>query len=167
MRALQWLLAILALAILLLKAMRGSPGKNGNLPHNEVFNSITAAEAVERLRKSPLSDVEFAVSRGFWEDDSEFDEIYAAYEGHFEERLAELQKLLGPPVFEGHPKEKAYPIFAIGERVAVWGAGDATVYLRLQHEDRELGIEVSLLTPKSPNSNHGAKSYYEGLWEGR
>ncbi len=135
------------------------------LPHNDFYNPISAADAISSLRKAPETDVLFAVSRGFWDDGSQFDSVYAAYENYFEKRRGELIAILGAPTFDGHWMQDSYPLFAIGERVAVWGSGDDTVYLRIHHEDKEVGIEVSLLTPRSPNSNHEPESPYEGLRE--
>jgi hypothetical protein len=133
------------------------------LPHNEVYNPVSATEAIQSLRKSPETDIVFAVSQGFWDDDSGYDSVYPAYENYFEERCRELIAILGKPTFDGHWMKDSYPLFAIGERAAVWGSGDDTIYLRILHEDPELGIEVSLLTPRSPNSNHEPKSIYDEL----
>lgn len=134
----------------------------GPLPHNAFYNPISAADAISSLRQTPETDVVFAVSRVFWSD-SNFDSVYAAYENYFEKRRDEITAILGTPTFDGHWVQDAYPLFAIGERVAVWGSGDDTLYLRIHHEDKEVGIEVSLLTPRSPNSNHESESPYEGL----
>lgn len=133
------------------------------LPHNALYNPISTADSIGSLRQAPETDVVFAVSRGFWSDDGKFDAVYAAYEKHFEKRRGEITAILRKPAFDGHWAQEAYPHFAIGERVAVWGSGDDTLYLRIYHEDKEVGIEVSLLTPHSPNSNHESESPYEGL----
>lgn len=135
----------------------------GPLPHNAFYNPISAADAINSLRQAPETDVVFAVSRGFWSEGSQFDSVYAAYEKHFEKRCSEITAILAAPTFDGHWMQESYPLFAIGERVAVWGGGDDTLYLRIHHEDKEVGIEVSLLTPRSPNSNHEPESPYEGL----
>ena len=160
MRTFHYVLAFAALAIIALIWV-SARSRNMTLPHNQTFNPIAASEAVSQLRASPSDDVVFAVSDGFWGDDSDFDEIYAAYEGYYEQRLAEITQFLGSPSFEGSWMQDTYPVFAIGERIAVWGTDADTIYLRLHHEDQEVGIEVSLLSPKSPNSNHDSKSIYE------
>lgn len=133
------------------------------LPHNEYYATIDANEAINSLRKDPKKDVIFAISKGFWGDDSKFDSIYAAYETFFEQKQAAIAAVLGEPIFAGHWMQDSFPVFAIGERVAVWGSGEGTIYLRIHHEDREVGIEVSLLTPLSPNSNHESKSIYDEM----
>lgn len=160
MRIIHYVLAFAALAIVCLIWLL-IRSRNMALPHNQTFNPIPAAEAVRQLRASPSDDVILAVSHGFGDDDSDFDDVYAAYEGHYEQRLSELTQLLGPPSFEGSWMLDTYPVFAIGERIAVWGAKTDTIYLRIHHEDQEAGIEVSLLSPESPNSNHDSKSIYE------
>jgi hypothetical protein len=134
-----------------------------SLPHNEVFNSITAGDAVNSLQSDPKSDVVFATSQGFWGDDSDFDSVYSAYEKFFEQKQTEITTVLGKPSYQGHWIQDTYPIFAIGERVAVWGAENEAIYLRIYHQDQEVGIEVSLLTPQSPNSNHETRSIYDGI----
>jgi hypothetical protein len=131
------------------------------IPHNIELNSTSASEAITRLKESPTSEVFFAISDGFWHDDSSFDEIFASYNDYYEKRLAEFIEQVGPPTFEGHWMQDEYPVFAVGERVAVWTIDNNTIYLRLHHEDKETGIIVSLLTPKSPDSNHDSKSIYE------
>lgn len=133
------------------------------LPHNEVYNPVPAMDAINNLRQDPKKDVIFAVSEGFWDGDDDFDSVYAAYETFFEQKQAELTAVLGEPTYEGHWMQDSYPVFAIGERVTVWGSGDGTVYLRVHQEDNEVGIEVSLLTPQSPNSNHESRSIYEEM----
>ena len=163
MRAFYSVFAVLALATILFISFRTRSIRNMKLPHNEHFDPITASEAVGRLRQSPEREILFAVSNGFWDNDSDFDEIYAAYDRYYEERLKEFSHLLGTPLFAGHCMQDSYPVFAIGERVAVWGTGDEAIYLRLHHEDREVGIVVSLLSPKSPESNLEPKSIYEEI----
>lgn len=133
------------------------------LPHNEYYNPISAADAISSLRKAPEKDVEFAVSRGFWDDESNWQSFFAAYELYFEQRGREITAILGPPTYEGHWEDGTFPLFAIGHRIMVWGSGDDTLYLRIQQEDREMGVEVALLTPRSSNSNHEPESPYEGL----
>ena len=137
----------------------------GPLPHNSFYNPVSAADAISSLRKTPEKDVVFAWSRGFWYDDSNWVSVFAAYESYFEQRGREITAILGPPTYEGHWSDDTFPLFAIGHRIMVWGSGEDTLYLRIQQEDKEIGVEVSLLTPRSSNSNHEPESPYEGLRE--
>ena len=134
----------------------------GPLPHNAFYNPISAADAISSLRKVPEKDVVFAWSRTFW-DVSKLDAVYAAYDSYFEKRRGEIAAILGTPTFDGDWMLDSYPLFAVRDRIVVWGSGDDTLYLRIYHEDKEVGIEVSLLTPRSRNSNHEAESPYEWL----
>ena len=128
------------------------------LPHHGEFHDITAAEAISRLRQEPLKDVVFAASDGLGEGLADFNVTDRAYNELFDRKEAEIAAVLGRPSYEGDWTEDSFPIFAIGHRIAVWGSGKDTIYLRIEEEKE--GIEVSLLTPQSPNSNHDEKSYY-------
>lgn len=161
MKTLDVILAIAAVTVFVVILILQRSNNKAALPHNIELNPISASEAISKLRQSPTDEVSFAISDGFWFDDSLFDEIYASYDGYYEQRLAEFTELLGSPTFEGHWMQDEYPVFAVGERVAVWSIGNDTIYLRLQHEDKETGIVVSLLTPQSLDSNHDSKSIYE------
>lgn len=154
-----WMIVAVVCLVLIIRILRSYSA----LPHNLIYNSVSAAAAIKRLRETPEKDVVFAVSKGFWAGDSRFDSIYAAYEDYFEKRRLEIVAILGTPTFDGHWMEDAYPAFAVGERIAVWGEGDDTLYLRLFHEDQEVGIEVSLLTPRSPSSNLDSEADREAL----
>jgi hypothetical protein len=78
-------------------------------------------------------------------------------------RKREIIKTLGNPKYEGCWTDENYPIWAVGHEIAVWENGGNPIYLRFHHEDREVGIDVTLLTPLSPSSNHDGKSIYEEL----
>jgi len=135
---------------------------SSKLPHNDYLSSLTVSAAVERLRKDPETDVLLAMSKGFWGTE-DFDGIYAAYAEFYDQKKKEFSSVLGPPVFDGNWTQKDYPVWAVGESVTTWGTGDKAVYLRLYHEDKEFGIEVSFLTPASESSNHEAESIYKKI----
>jgi hypothetical protein len=75
----------------------------------------------------------------------ELEGVYAEYEQHFVERLAELRRLLGAPDRTdeegGDAIARWYPE-AI--RAACWERGGKTLVLALEHQDRDTPVSVVL-----------------------
>lgn len=161
------LVAILTCSILLLCVLVFSPQaflrSSMPLPHTAEYNDIPVQEAIARLRADPTQDVIFAQSEGFWDDESRWQTVADAYHDYFEKKKAELKAVLGTSTFEGNWTTEAYPVFAVGEDIIVWGTGTEALYLRCYQEDQETGFEVSLLSATSPNSNHRPVSIYAEL----
>ena len=58
-------LVIAAVTIFVLILIRQRSYYNESLPHNNELNSISASEAIYKLRQSPTDEVFFSISDGF------------------------------------------------------------------------------------------------------
>lgn len=135
------------------------------LPHNELYNDLSPEDAILALGLAKDGLVPLAVSGGFWDEDSDFEEIHEAYGRYFEKKKTEFSRMLGTPIFEGNWLDDDYPSWAIGSEICAWQGPKGAIYLRLEHEDQESSIEVSLLTQGSIFSNHDPAGYYDVLRE--
>lgn len=136
-----------------------------SLPCNLEYNDVPVQEALANLRSNPTKDILFAASSSLADEGSMRDAAFRAYHDFYVRKKSDLTSLLGPPVFDGNWTQDTYPVWATGMEITVWGTGDEAIYLRFDEEDEDTGIEVSLLTPRSPTSNHEPESPYKGLRE--
>lgn len=117
------------------------------LPHLDRSDPTPLEELVARLQGEPDEDeVYLAASHGFWEpeDREHFESTYAAYQTFFAETVARLTAILGVPDFRGTWEAADFPDWAHGSEIAIWSQVGSPLWLRIEHEDRELPILIAL-----------------------
>ena len=142
------------------KRKSGGSRRATKLPHVERLEPrARAAVADAFLADTWKAPIALAVSRDFFELFEQADahdqqaRIYAAYEAFYEQALAELSGMLGKPVWSGGWRDRGYPRWASGGRIAVWEREGEPFVLALNHEDKELPIVVELRWGPAPGAD--------------
>ncbi|MBE7452272.1 MAG: hypothetical protein HS111_26335 [Kofleriaceae bacterium] len=78
------------------------------------------------------------------EDEGGLDELYEVWSAEYTAALDVCRGLLGPPSYdEASAREDVDVWYAEAMRIACWRRGERTVYLALEHADREAPIAVT------------------------
>jgi len=133
------------------------------LPECESVDDAAADNLVARIVADRSSNIEIAVSN-FGLDESDFDEVYGAFECHYEEKVRQLCEVLGSPIWEGAWTSDDYPEWAWGEHITLWDHASGKIYLRIYNEEEMAPIIVALGTDESENGfNANGDSQYADL----
>jgi hypothetical protein len=115
------------------------------LPHLQHFEDTTVEDVF--IKCCDAGDEQYlAVSHGFWEleDREQFESVFAAFREYFAKTVDAFSFVCGSPQFRGRWDHDSFPNWAQGYEIAVWTTTQPQVYLRLEHEDRELPIIIAL-----------------------
>lgn len=125
------------------------------LPHCVFQSDQKVPDLLTALRGRPEQEVDIAASKSFYNWPPDWDEIYAVWQDHYEERKAAATSVLGPPDFDGHWDDPSFPgeeilhEYLSAHLLTVWRQGDEVIYLRFGYEDKELPFVIALGTKKS------------------
>lgn len=116
-----------------------------SLPHLDVCDERDLGGLVAELSSGRNRDEFYlAVSKGFWEAEEQdaYEAIFHEYLHLFDDVVKRLTDLIGEPDVYGCADEVESPDWAYGYKIAIWSV--PSVWLRIEHEDRELPIIVAL-----------------------
>ncbi|MCE5327216.1 MAG: hypothetical protein ABFD92_01675 [Planctomycetaceae bacterium] len=114
------------------------------LPHCQFVEPRGIPDCIREITSGNEKEIYFVVSNDFY-DAKNYDlseRIYPEYEAAFQSLSRQVSSAVGaePQAFEVGADD--FPEWAIGIKIAVWK--ERNLYLRVEHEDRELPIIVAL-----------------------
>ncbi|WP_425616418.1 hypothetical protein NA78x_000064 [Anatilimnocola sp. NA78] len=117
-----------------------------SLPHLQESDERPLEALLAQFQHGNPDDYYLAVSDGSWDanEQTSFAEVYAEYQRFFAQAAARLTQILGEPAYRGHHDDAAFPEWAHGNEVVVWSDHNHSLWLRIEHEDRECPILVVL-----------------------
>ena len=117
------------------------------IDHCDYDDGRSVAELAQAVIANPRhGEIVLLVSKSFYEldDQARYETIYDDYYREFGRLVAAFSTCWGSPRYQGRWDDTDYPDWAVGEEIASWEIAGVRWHLRIDHEDRELPIIISL-----------------------